>query len=92
MFHLALRRSEVAVESLTSRQTGEFTVVQFIGKKKQASEIPIKTGSRSGHQEYLTATGRDIQSAGFFISKVIQTGITIQTDWVRSGFIWSGVI
>lgn len=66
MFHLALRRSEVAKLKVSDiKANGEFTVVQFIGKRNKRREIPLKPEVVQVIREYLTATGRDIQSAGF---------------------------
>lgn len=66
LFHLALRRSEVASLKISDiKANGEFTVIQFIGKRNKRREIPLKPEVVQVIREYLTATGRDFQSEGY---------------------------
>lgn len=66
LFHLALRRSEVARLKVSDIKTnGEFTVVQFIGKRNKRREIPLKPEVVQVIREYLTATGREFKSDGY---------------------------
>jgi len=68
LFHGALRRSEVANLKISDiKSNGEFTVIQFIGKRNKRREIPLKPEVVQVIKEYLTATGRDLQSNGFLL-------------------------